>query len=72
MEVFIEKENKTVDLDFAEKADDNGTYSVQELLVDLKINSEAVLVIVNNEAVLPDENLSETDIVKILSVVSGG
>ncbi|MBT7903456.1 MoaD/ThiS family protein [Candidatus Woesearchaeota archaeon] len=64
MKVFIEKENKNIEIDF------QGT--VKNLLLDLKINPETVIVVCNDELVLLDEKLSDFDSVKLLSVVSGG
>ena len=64
MNVFIEKENKQLVL----KKNCTGL----ELLKKLKINPDTVLLVKNNEIVLPEENLSKTDDIKILSVVSGG
>ena len=64
MEVYIEKEKKTINYD--------KSCTVDELLNYLGINSSTVIVAKNDEIVLPDEELSETDNVKILSVVSGG
>jgi len=63
MKVFIEKENKQLELTAK-----TGT----QLLNELGINPTTVLLVKNNEVTLPEENLSETDNIKILSVVSGG
>jgi len=64
MNIYIEKEQKRLAL---EKA-----CTAQELLARLNINPDTVLVVKNDEVVLPEENLSEADDIKILSVVSGG
>ena len=64
MKVFIEKDKKEVL--FAKSC------TGKELLKELGINPSTVLLVKNNEVVLADENLSETDEVKILSVISGG
>ncbi len=64
MHVFIEKENKLLEL--------NKSVTGKELLAELGINPSTVILVKNNEVVLEDEQLSETDDVKILSVVSGG
>lgn len=65
MKVFIEKEQ--------EKKEFNGfNGSVLDLLAELKINPETVLVIKNNELVFGLEELSDSDDIKVLSVVSGG
>jgi len=64
MKVFIEKQNKKVNLTF------RGTG--EELIKKLKYNSEEVLVIKNGELVALDEKLSNKDDIKIISVISGG
>jgi len=64
MKLFIEKTNEHKEIEFA------GT--VNELLKKLNINSEVVLVAKNNELVTEDDQLSKTDTIKILSVISGG
>ena len=64
MKIFIEKENKTVE----EPVPENCT----ALLAKLNILPTTVIIVKNNKVVLPDEKLSESDDVKILSVVSGG
>ena len=63
MKIFIEKENKQLELEAS-----NG----KELLDKLAINPSTVLLVKNDEVVLLEEPLEETDVVKILSVVSGG
>ena len=64
MKVFIEKDNKEIQFD--------RSCTGKELLQELGINPTTVLLIRNDEAVLSDEPLSETDEIKILSVISGG
>ena len=64
MEVFIEKEKKQLVLDKA--------CTGLELLQELGINPATVLIVRNGEVTLAEEQLSETDTIKILSVVSGG
>jgi len=64
MEVFIEKENRTLSI--------KGKKTGELLLRELKIIPTTVILVKNNEVILPEEALSETDKVKILSVVSGG
>ena len=64
MNVFIEKENKLLELHKA--------CTGEELLKFLNINPNVVLLIKNNEVVLLDEKLSENDDIKIMTVVSGG
>jgi len=64
MKIFIEKtkENKTLEF----------SGSAKELLVKLELNPEAVLIARNGALVTLDETLSNTDEIKILSVISGG
>jgi sulfur carrier protein ThiS len=64
MRVFIEKEGKTEVIKF------NG--SVKKLLLTLKINPEIVIVVRDNELVTEDDKLNDKDVIKILSVISGG
>ena len=63
--IFNEKENTTENISF------NGN-TVQELLQQLKINSETVLVIRNKEVLTEEESLKENEKIDILSVISGG
>lgn len=63
MKVFIERENKIVNLKVK---------TVKEILNKLKINPETVLTVVNDELVVEDKKLNDKDHVKILSVISGG
>ena len=63
IKVFIEKENKTVNIE----AD-----NVKEVLNKLNINPETVLFSRNNELVLLETKLSNDDELKLLSVISGG
>lgn len=63
MKVFIERENKHIEL-----TSKNGI----ELLKSLQINPAEVLLIKNDEVVLPEEELEDSDSIQILSVVSGG
>lgn len=64
MKVFIERENKMLQLKF------KGT--VSKLLQQLKLNPAAVLVARNNSLITEDDTLSDNDEVRILSVISGG
>ncbi len=64
MNIYIEKENKQLELD--------KECTGLELLKELKINPTTVLLVNNNEVVLPEEKLSKDSNIKILSVVSGG
>lgn len=64
MKIFIEKEQKTKEIEFY------GT--VRELLAELDINLETVLITRNNEIITENENVENSDDIKIISVVSGG
>ncbi|RJQ17982.1 thiamine biosynthesis protein ThiS [Candidatus Woesearchaeota archaeon] len=64
MKLFIERENKHNEMDFKG--------SVKELLQKLEINPETVLVVKNDALVQEDEALQNTDVVKLISVISGG
>ena len=66
MKLFIEKENKTLELAMERKK------SIKELLKEQGISLESVILIKNNEIVLEDEEVSNSDTLKLLSVVSGG
>ena len=64
MKVFIEREGKEKTLKFQGK--------VIELLRKLKINSETVLVTRDSELLTDDEKITNSDDIKIISVISGG
>lgn len=64
MIVHIEKLDRTEELDFKGK--------VSGLLEKLKINPETVLVARENELLIADDELSDSDEIRLLSVVSGG
>ena len=66
MNVFIEKTGKTV------KSKKKSYSKAIELLKELKINPDAVLIVKNDEIILSEEPVAETDKIKLLSVVSGG
>jgi len=63
MEVYIEKDDRTVSI----KAP-----TVKDLLAKLKINPVTVIVVRNKEIVTKEAKLKEKDKVRILSVISGG
>jgi sulfur carrier protein ThiS len=63
MKVFIEKENKNIDANAG-----NG----RDLLKSLNINPSTVILVRNDEVILEEESLDDADIIKILSVISGG
>jgi sulfur carrier protein ThiS len=69
MKVYVEKEDKLLELKLSEL---NGINNIKELLDNLKINPSTVLTVKNNEIVLEDESLQDNDEIKILSVISGG
>ena len=64
MNIRIEKGNKELCRTFS------GT--VRSLLDELGLHPHAVIVVKNNEIVLEQDMLSDTDTVRILSVMSGG
>ena len=64
MIIYIEKDDKDIKKRFS------GT--VKKLLKEMKINPQTVVVVKNNSLVTEDEELSDKDNVRILSVVSGG
>lgn len=45
---------------------------VKKLLKELKLNSEAVIVVKNGEIILEDESFSKKDDLRIIKVISGG
>ena len=63
VDVFIEKENKTEKI---------RAKNAKEAMQVLKINPETVLIVRNNELILPEETLNDKDEIKLLSVISGG
>jgi sulfur carrier protein ThiS len=64
MKIFIEKTDEKINLKFEGEA--------KALLKKLKINPEEVIVVKNGELISEEEKLSDSDYVKILSVISGG
>ncbi|MEM4397262.1 MAG: MoaD/ThiS family protein [Candidatus Woesearchaeota archaeon] len=64
MEIYLERENKTLEVVFKGK--------VKDLLKKLKFNSEEVLVVRNEELLTEGDILKNSDKIKIMSVVSGG
>jgi len=61
--VFIEKGNKTVNVE---------AKTVKEILEKLKVNKEVVIISKNNELVTEDSKVLKSDKIKLLSVISGG
>lgn len=66
MKVFIEKENKTVEMNLSEKR------KIIDILNELNIILDSVILVKNNQIALEDSLISNDDELKILSVVSGG
>lgn len=66
VEIYLEKENKTI-----EKKLEKST-KLKDLLKELDISVESVILVKNNEITLEDEEVNNKDKIKILSVVSGG
>ncbi len=64
MEIFIEKENKKLNLKFQG--------SGLDLLKKLNVNSEEVLMLKNEELITLEEKLTDSDRIKIISIISGG
>jgi sulfur carrier protein ThiS len=64
MEIFIERVPKHMKIKFSGKA--------TSLLKKLKLNPATVLVVKNGELVADTEPLSNSDRIRILSVISGG
>lgn len=62
--IFVEKENKTLDMDY--------TGNFIELAEKVNVNLETVVCILNDELVHETENIKDGDKVKFLSVISGG
>ena len=46
--------------------------TVKDLLQQLNLNTEAVIVVKNNEVITEDEILKDKDKLELLSVISGG
>jgi len=63
MKVHLERTRKLIEL---------RARSGRELLKQLSLPEAEVILVRNNEVVLPEEELRETDDITILSVVSGG
>ncbi len=64
MNVFLERQNKRISLKF--------TGTVSELLNQIEVNPEAVLVVRDNELLTADRDVSDSDEIQLLSVISGG
>lgn len=66
MEIFIEKNNETINFNLEKSK------KLIEILDELNITKESIILIKNDEIVLEDTKVENTDKIKILSVVSGG
>jgi sulfur carrier protein ThiS len=64
MEVYIERLEKRLKLKF------KGT--VTELLEELGINPEDAMVVRDDDLLTPDDEVYNTDTLRVLSVISGG
>ena len=64
MKVFIEKQNKNMELKFS------GT--VKELLEKISVNPETILVVRDKELLTLYRDVDDKDEVRLLSVISGG
>ncbi|KHO46113.1 MAG: hypothetical protein QS98_C0005G0060 [archaeon GW2011_AR3] len=64
MKIFLERQNQKISRKFNGKALD--------LIKQLRLNPEEILIVKNSSLVTEDEPLSDSDEVKILSVISGG
>ena len=66
MEIFIEKENKTI------KKDISGKVLIKDILKEFKISSSSCIIVKNNKVVLDSSLIGQNDKIELLSVVSGG
>ncbi|MCA9495592.1 MAG: MoaD/ThiS family protein [Nanoarchaeota archaeon] len=66
MEVFIEKNNETKKIILNKKV------KLNKILDEMGISLESVILVKNGEVCLEDEEVSNDDKIKLLSVVSGG
>jgi sulfur carrier protein ThiS len=66
MKIFIEKDNFHKEIKLKE------IKTLKEVLFDLDISINSVILVKNGEVCLEEEEVKDTDEIKILSVVSGG
>lgn len=66
MEIFIERDDKTINVDVKQPV------ALKVILKQLSIPVESVILIKNDSICLEDELVKDTDKIKLLSVVSGG
>ncbi len=66
IKVYLERDEKTLEVS------DTGIKTISDLLEKLEINPITVVVTKNNEVSVEQEKISSKDMIKIISVVSGG
>ena len=66
MEIFLEKENKTIYLELKKEE------TLKDIIKKLDISLDSVILVKNDQISLEDEKINDKDKIKILSVVSGG
>lgn len=66
MEVYIERENETKKISLEQPI------TMKALVKQLGISLDSIILIKNSEICLEDEEVTDKDSVKLLSVVSGG
>lgn len=66
MKLYLEKEDKTTEIELKEKV------ILKKLLKELNISINSVILVKNSQICLEEEEISNEDELKILSVVSGG
>jgi len=68
MKVYIEKDNRSLEIKVSKTKKITG----KQLLEELKINLSTIILVKDNEVILDDEILENDNEIKILSVISGG
>ena len=66
IKVYLERDEKTLEIE------SKGIKTISDLLLKLKINPITVVVTKNNEVSIEQTKITSKDIIKIISVVSGG
>jgi len=64
--IYVEKEDKELKIKL------NNSKKLKDLLKEMNISISSVILVKNNQIVLEDEVVIDSDEIKILSVVSGG
>ena len=64
MMIYIQKEHRTLQLDY--------TGTAAGLLSQLVINAETVLIVCDGKLMTPDDDVSNAAKIELLSVISGG